>query len=173
MNESYISKSEGLTTMDLVTHLVFINKEEVTISTLFGLPFDATISRVDMLKIAKFFREDHQHGSSTLKLDNVIFAIYPDWVIIDNGGRIVSMRPEMFAKIVDYIEESEEKTMNESNATQNIYNKIINANSNKPTEEIVKPIEAVEQQPKKVQSIYDTIIDTMKQETKGGNKNGK
>ena len=72
-----------------------------------------------------------------------------------------------------YISKSEGNPMNESNATQNIYNRLINANSNNPAKETVKPIENIGQQTVKTQSIYDKIIDTMKQETKGENENGK
>lgn len=72
-----------------------------------------------------------------------------------------------------YINEDEELAkLKESNQTQEIYNKIINSDTNKPTEKIAKPIETVGQQPKKTKSIYDSIINTIKNETKGINDNG-
>ncbi|MCI8795117.1 MAG: hypothetical protein HFI73_07105 [Bacilli bacterium] len=171
-NENYISRTEDLVTLNLVRHLVFISKDEITISSLYDDFVDVTLNRIEMLKIAKFIREDYPNRS-TLSLDNITFKINPNWMIISRGKNLVTIRPEMFCKIVDYIEEHEQPQMNESNTTQDIYNFIINSTNN-PTGagEVIKPI-SVEQQPKKIQSIYDTIIDTMKQETKGENENGK
>ncbi|MCM1370813.1 MAG: hypothetical protein NC181_02855 [Clostridium sp.] len=173
ISESYVIEVDGEITLNLVTHLAFLNKDEVTISSLYGDFVDITLTKIDMLKISKFIREDYPNRS-ILKLDNISFEINPNWVIITNGDKKIEIRPEMFEKITKHIEEREEKIMESSNLTQEVYNKIINATAsqnNKPTEEMAKPIETVGQQKK--QSLYDTIINTMKQETKGGNGNGK
>lgn len=61
--------------------------------------------------------------------------------------------------------------MNESSTTQDIYNTILNSNSNNPAGEIIKPIEATGQQPKSKLSVYDSIINAINKESKGGTDN--
>lgn len=76
-NENYISRTEDLVTLNLVRHLVFISKDEITISSLYDDFVDVTLNRIEMLKIAKFIREDYPNRS-TLSLDNITFKINPN-----------------------------------------------------------------------------------------------
>lgn len=169
--ESYVIEVDGEITLNLVNHLAFINKEEITISSLYGDYIDITLTKIDMLKVSKFIREDYPN-LSTLNLGNITFEINQNWVIIKSGKNQIEIRPEMFDKIIKYVEEREENKMSESNVTQDIYNKIINSNSNKPVEKVVKPNETEVKTSVNSKSIYDVIVDTISQETKGENKNG-
>lgn len=169
MNESYINKTEDLTTLDLVNHLVFISKDEITISSLEEDFIDVTINRIEILKISKFIREDYPNRSK-LNLDNITFEVNPNWVTIKSGNNQVVMRPEMFIKIVKYIDEREGTPMNESSSTQNIYNKVINLDTTTSTEKLQKPIKTTGK-PIKKPNIYDSIMDAINSDTKGGNSN--
>ena len=172
LNESYVTEVDGDKTLNLVNHLVFITKDEVTISSLYGIFVDITLTKIDVLKVSRFISENYPKFS-TLKLENAEFEISKEWIVIKSGCKKIQIRPEMFEKVIIHIEEREKKIMEGSNATQEVYNKIINAttnqNNNKPSE--AKSITTGQMQIKK--TIYDTVIDTIEKTNLGGNKNGK
>lgn len=176
MNEPYVIEVDGEITLHLINHLTFINKEEVTISSLYGDFVDVTLNRKEMLKIASFFRDNYPN-CSTLNLGNIIFETNPNWIIITKVDKQVALRPEMFIVILKYIDERESKTMNESNVTQNIFNNIISASNNqennKPSETLEKTITTSKTQTKTNKTIYDAVIDITEKTNLGGNDNGK
>lgn len=130
MNESYVSEVNGELIINLVNHLVYINKEEITISSLYGEYVDITFNKGVMLEIVTFIKDVYP-TNSTLDIDNIAFEINPNWVIIKCGDKKVEIRPEMFIKVVNCFEESENQPMNESNLTQKIFNGLINSNNQK------------------------------------------
>ncbi len=176
MNEPYVIEVDGEITLHLVNHLTFINKDEVTISSLYGDFVDVTLNRIEMLKIASFFRDNYSN-CSTLNLGNIIFETNPNWIIITKVDKQVALRPEMFIVILKYVDERDSKTMNESNVTQNIFNNIISASNNqennKPSETLEKTITTSKTQTKTNKTIYDTVIDITEKTNLGGNDNGK
>lgn len=173
MNEPYIRKEDELTIIELVNHLVMIEEKEpvkISICDLERLS-DITLTKNEILKISRFVKANN--CCQTLKIDNILIETQPDWLTIKCSDNIVIIRPEMFDKIVKYLEEREETIMKEGNVTQNIYNSLINSNNsqnNTPNE--AKPIAIKDNQTKNSKTIYDSVIDTMKNNL-GGNNNGK
>lgn len=62
--------------------------------------------------------------------------------------------------------------MKKGNVTQAIFQKIISGIINSENK-VIKGSTPITKPPKQNKSVYDSIIDTMKQETKGENENGK
>lgn len=127
-----------------------------------------TMSKEEILTISECLDSNF----SRFNVGNIEINILDDYVFVYTDYKEIKISVKEIKVIVKYLIESEGIKMNESNNTQDIYNKIVSLDSSKPTEKIAKPIETVGQPPKKIQSIYDTVIDTMKQETKGENENG-
>lgn len=174
MNEPYIRKEDELTIIELVNHLIMIEEKEPIKISIFDLErlSNITLTRIEILKISRFVKANT--CPQTLEIDNISVETQPDWLTIKCSDNVVIIRPEMFDKIVKYLDEREDKTMKESNVTQNIYNSLINSNSsqtNNTTSE-AKTIAIKDNQTKNNKTIYDSIIDTMKNNL-GENNNGK
>lgn len=173
MNEPYIRKEDELTIIELVNHLVMIEGKEpvkISICDLERLS-DITLTKEEILKISRFVKANT--CCQTLEINNILIETQPDWLTIKCNDNIVIIRPEMFDKIVKYLDESEEQVMKESNATQEIFNKLVNLNNSQNTascEKPTKPITTGQTQTKK--TIYDSVVDTMKNNS-GSNDNGK
>lgn len=174
MYEPYIKKEDELTIIELVNHLIMIEeKDPVRISILdLERNSDITLTKNEIFEISQFVKENNT-CCQTLEIDNILIETQPDWLTIKCNDNIVIIRPEMFDKIVKYLEESEEQVMKESNATQEIFNKLVNLNNSQNTascEKPTKPITTGQTQTKK--TIYDSVVDTMKNNS-GSNDNGK
>ncbi len=109
MTNSYIEKCEGTVILNLVDHLVFISDNDpdnILISALNEQLTDVTISKKNIIKISKFTNKDYPI-CPTIKLnkgDKIQAEVHSDWIVIRNNGYQVALRPEMFQKIVEYIE---------------------------------------------------------------------
>lgn len=109
MTNSYIVECEGTVTLNLVNHLVFIDDndpENITISSLNEQLIEVTISKKNIFKISKFTNKNYPICPTiNLNKENKIQAeIHLDWIVIRNNDYQVALRPEMFKKIVDYLE---------------------------------------------------------------------
>lgn len=176
MNESYVSEVNGELILYLINHMAYINKEKITISNVYGELTDMTLNRNEMSEITAFIKNVYP-TNSTLDLNKKTFEINPNWVIIKSEDKQVEIRPEMFIKIVNCFEESEERLMNESNLTQKIFNELTKSNNNqsngKTSERLGKIIATNSTQPKTNKSVYDNVVDTINKSNLGGNENGK
>lgn len=143
-------------------HTELINNDESGVETV-----NMTFSKKEILTIAgcidtSFARFEVGSKEVNISSDFDVF--------IDEVDRGIKIPAQEIREIAKYFIESGD-IMKESSTTQDIYNSIINSNGNKPAGEIVKPIEAAGQQPKKVQSLYDAIVDMIDKESKGGTDN--
>lgn len=174
MYEPYIKKEDELTIIELVNHLIMIEeKDPVRISILdLERNSDITLTKNEIFEISQFVKENNT-CCQTLEIDNILIETQPDWLTIKCSDNVVTIRPEMFDKIVKYLEESEVTIMKESNTAQNIYNSLINLSNgqnnnqtnNKPIE--TKTIAIKDNQTKNSKTIYDSVMDNL-----GGNNNG-
>lgn len=176
MYESYVSEVNGELILNLINHLVYINKEGTTISSVYGELTDITFNRNEMSEITAFIKNVYP-ANTTLDLNKKTLEINPNWVIIKSKDKKVEIRPELFHKIVNCFEESEERLMNESNLTQKIFNELTNSNNNqsndKTSEKLEKTITPNSTQPKTNKTVFDNVVDTINKSNLGGNENGK
>ncbi len=173
MNEPYIRKEDELTILELVNHVVMIYEEEPIKISICDLErgSNITLNKNEIFEISQFVKVNDT-GCPKLVIDNILIDARPDWLTISIDNNLVAIRPEMFDKIIKYFEKSQ-KIMKEGNVTQNIYNSLINSNNsqnNTPNE--AKSIAIKDNQTKSNKTIYDSVIDTMKNNL-GGNNNGK
>ncbi len=150
-------------------YVVYIDEalRKITISSNDIYAVSIVLSHAEILEIALGILA----GISKFKVGNMeINLSSDDCAFIDEVDKGIKIPTKEIFTIVEYLKKSWD-IMNESNTTQDIYNKVINANGNNPAGEIVKPIEAAGQKPKPKQSVFDTIIDTINKESKGGTDN--
>lgn len=139
-----------------------INDDECVVETM-----NMTLSKKEILTIASCI----DTSFANFAVGDKKVSICSDFdVFIDNVDRAIKIPAQEIRDIAKYFIKSKE-LMNEGNTTQDIYNNILNSNSNNPAGEIVKPIEAAAPQPKPKQSIYDSIVDIINKESKGGTDN--
>jgi len=176
MTEPYIRKLDDTTILDLINHLVIINDKtpnDVTIYELGEELYNVTLTKSDISDISYMFTKYKNHY---FHCNGIEIVITLNWVTLTSENKKVAIRPEMFDKIIKYIEEGEQSIMNENNITYDIYNRIINAtasqNNNKPVEASPKPIEADVKPSINSKSIYDNVMDTLENQVKGETDNG-
>lgn len=176
MTEPYIRKLDDTTILDLINHLVIINDKapnDVTIYELGEELYNITLTKSDISDISYMFTKYKYHY---LHCNGINITFNPNWVTFTSENNKVAIRPEMFDKIIKYIENGEQSIMNENNITYDIYNKIIgadnnNQSNNKPIEAAPKPIEAGVKPPINSKSIYDSVMDTLENQVKGATDN--
>lgn len=164
-----MKQNEETIVLNFRDYIVYIDKalREITISSNDIYAVSIVLSEIEILDIALGITD----SISKFKVGNKEISLSSDnCVFIDEIDKGIKIPTKEIFTIVKCLKEITD-IMNESSTTQDIYNTILNSNSNNPAGEIIKPIEATGQQPKSKLSVYDSIINAINKESKGGTDN--
>lgn len=164
-----MSNNDETIVLTFQDYTAYIDKEleVVTISSNDIYNVNLVLSKAEILNITECLNSSYLK----FKIGNKEINLSSDgYMFIDEIDKGIKIPITEIREIAQYFIERE-GIMTESNNTQNIYNKIMSLDSSKFADKIVKPIEAAGQKPKPKQSVFDSIIDTINKESKGGTDN--